>query len=144
MDKGNMSLGYRMIKTAIDKLASNNRTGTIPIGEQLLGKIYLEIIKNEKKIGGWTIIRNMGFILKNVPTAMKKAEYHFGREIKLAREIGAMGIVAQSHLDLGIIYKLRKRDAQAIEHLQKAIPIFEETNAYVYLEQAKKELMSVK
>ena len=114
------------------------------MAEGILGKIYLEINKGEKKIGFATIVKNLGFILKNVPTAMKKAEYHYGRAITLAENIGAKGTIGQAHLDLGVIYKIKKKNAKAINHFEKAIPIFKETGAYVYLKQAEEALASLK
>jgi len=122
----------------------NQRKAATATCEQILGKVYLEIIKGEKAIGLTTIVKNFGFILKNVPTAVKKAEYHFHKAIELAEKIGSTGTIGQSHLDLGTIYKIKKKNAQAIEHLEKAIPIFKETGAYVYLEQAEEALATLK
>jgi hypothetical protein len=46
-----------------------------------------------------------GFLLKNIPFADKKAKHHFKKAIELAKEIGAKGILAQSCLALGFLYK---------------------------------------
>ncbi len=144
LDKGNLGQGLTTIKETMTTYSSNNRKSMLPIVEQMIGKIYLKIIKGEKKLGPLTILNNIGFIIQNVPFAVQKAEYHYGRAITLAEEIGAVGTIGQAHLDLGTIYKIKKKNAKAIEHLEKAIPIFKETGAYVYLEQAEDTLASLK
>ena len=144
LDKGYMAKGLKVTEDGIKTFAINNRKGLIPLGELILGKIYLRIIKGKKPISPMMIIKNLGFIIKNVPFAVKKAEVHFNRAIALAKEIGAKGVMGQAHLNLGILYKLKKRNSEAIEHFEKAIPIFEETGAYVFLKQAKEALASLK
>jgi len=65
------------------------------------------------------------------------------KAITLGKTIGAIGIEAQVHLDLGTFYKLKKRYQDARQHLEKAIQIFDETGAYAFLERAEAELASI-
>jgi len=83
------------------------------------------------------IAKNIGFLAKNVPFAGKKAEEHFNKTIELAKELGAKGLLGTNYLDLGLLYKARKRTDQARQCISKAIQIFEECEAEVYLAQAK-------
>ena len=82
-------------------------------------------------------------MIKNVPFAGKKAEEHFNKTIELAKEIGAKWFLGISYLELGLLYKDRKRTDQARQSFSKAIPIFEECGAEVYLAQAKETLASL-
>jgi sugar phosphate isomerase/epimerase len=89
------------------------------------------------------LARNIGFMVKNVPAAGKRAEEHFKRTIEIAKEVGAKSWVAVSYRDLGLLHKTKKRTDQAKECISKAIQIFEELEAEVYLKQAKEALATI-
>jgi tetratricopeptide (TPR) repeat protein len=88
-------------------------------------------------------MRNLGFVVKNLPFARGKAEQHLQRAIELADEIGARVISSQAYFDLALLHKSRKRPERAKECLSEAIAIFEECGASVYLKQAKQTLVSL-
>ena len=71
------------------------------------------------------------------------AEDHFKRSIEVAKEVGAKGWMAVSYLDLGLLHKAKKRTDQAKECFSKAIGLFEQCEATVYLKQAKEALASL-
>jgi tetratricopeptide (TPR) repeat protein len=93
-----------------------------------------------KKISLSTLAKNLGFFIKNIPFAGKKAESHFKKAIDVAKEIGAKGILAQAHLDLGLLHKAKGRSDRARDCISKAIELFEQCEAEVYLKQAKEAL----
>jgi len=88
-------------------------------------------------------VKNIGFLVKNVPFSGKKAKPHLKKSIELSTEIGAKGNIGGAYLDLGLFYKAIKRNQQARECLSEAIKIFEECEAELYLRQAKKEMESI-
>jgi hypothetical protein len=61
------------------------------------------------RLGLWTIIKNLGFILKEVPFARHKAETYLRRIIEVGREIGASGYM-QSHAahNLELVHRLNR------------------------------------
>ena len=61
----------------------------------------------------------------------------------LAKEIEAKGLLGTTYLDLGLFYKARKRTDQARECISKAIQVFEECKAEVYLAQANEAFESL-
>ena len=71
-----------------------------------------------------------------------EAETHFKKAIQLAKEIG--GSAGRTYLDLGLLHKSRKRIDKAKESISEAIKIFEDTEAEVFLKQAREELESLK
>ena len=77
------------------------------------------------------------------PFASQKAEAHFNKAIEVAKEIEAEGIQCLAYLDLGLLHKARGRNDQAREYVSEAIRLFEEGEAEVYLEEAKKVLASL-
>lgn len=140
ISNGQMSYGFEKLLGLLETFRRQKRV-SMEIGTLLtIGKVYFEIIQGSAPISFSMLIRNLGFIIKHVPSAYKKSIYWYTQAIELAEEIGAIGIEAQAHLDLGIIHKVKKQDAKAREHFEKAIDIFEEIGAYAFLKQAKKEL----
>ncbi len=140
IEKGRMSQGFEMVKEIEQTSFRCHRKGVLPFFWYALGKIYLEIIQQTKPISILTILKNIGFIIQNVPTAYKKAIYWYSKSIEMAEETGAIGIKAQALLDLGIIYRIKKQNDKAKKSLETAIEIFEEVGAYAFLKQAKQEL----
>jgi len=90
------------------------------------------------------ILKNAGFLAKNVPFASKKAEGYFNKAAESAKRSGAKGFQAMAHLGLGLLHKAKKRNSKAKKSLLTAIETFEECGAKVYLEQAREALESLK
>ena len=140
---GQMSLGVGMLKDAINLSIKNERKPFQGIFEHLLGKVYLQLVENKDPVGLSMIAKNIGFLLKSVPFAHKKAEAQFNKTIEIARENGAKNLLAQAYLDLGLLHKAKKRTDKARRCISEAIKIFEECGAKVYLEQAKEAIESL-
>jgi len=140
---GQMSKGLKMVEKVRDMFQKNKRRGRLAMPEYILGKIYLQIVAGENLPSFSILARNIGFVVKNVPAAGKKAEDHFKRTIEIANEIGAKSWIAVSYLDLGLLHKAKKRTDQARECISEAIKIFEEIEAEVFLKQAKETLASL-
>ena len=140
IEKGRMFEGLDIAKEMEQTVIMQQRRGAVPIARIILGKIYLEIIQKSKPISTLTMLKNIGFIIQNVPTAYKKAIYWYSKSIEMSEETGAIGMKAQALLDLGIIYRIKKQNQKAKEHLETAIEIFEEVGAYTFLKQANQEL----
>jgi class 3 adenylate cyclase/tetratricopeptide (TPR) repeat protein len=140
--KGHMKQGLRMLEEARHALIKNQRRVGYAVSEYILGKVYAQIATGPTP--DFSIMaKNIGFLVKNVPFAGKKAEEHFNKAIEILREIGAKGYLGGAYLDLGLFYKARKKNQQARECISEAIKIFEECEAEVYLKQAKNELESL-
>ena len=111
--------------------------------EYILGKIYLQIAVGENLPSFSILARNIGFMVKNVPAARKKAEDHFKRTIEIAKEVGAKSWIAVSYMDLGLLHKTKKQNDRAKDCISKAIELFEQCEAEIYLKQAKEALASL-
>jgi len=109
-----------------------------------IGKVYARVVLGESERSLSLIAKNIGFLVKNVPLAGKKAEAYYAKAIEVAKEIGAKGILGQACLDLGRLHRAKKRDAQAGECFAMAVEAFTKCNATAYLQQAEEELASVK
>jgi tetratricopeptide (TPR) repeat protein len=112
--------------------------------EFVLGTFYLQIVLRNDEFSLPIKIKNIAFLVKHIPRSSKKAEAHFNKAIETAKEIGAKGLLAQSYHGLGLLHKAKKRTDQAEECIARAIELFEQCEAEVYLKQAKESLAALK
>lgn len=140
---GNMSQGLRMLEDDSKACLEADRKAFHARVEHVLGSVYLQIVLGEGDLSLSTALKNLGFLIKNVPFAAKKAELHFDRAIDVAKEIGAKGTLAQAYLDLGLLHKAKKRKEKARECLSKAVEYFELCEVETFLKQAREELESL-
>jgi len=142
--EGEISRGFKMLERAHRAFTENGRRPAIAMIEHIFGRIYLQIVEGGGSIDFPAIIKNIGFLIKNVPRASKKAEHHFNKAIEGASDIGANGLLGQIYLDLGLLHKAKNRSDQAHNCFSKAVQIFEECEAEVYLKQANDALEALR
>jgi tetratricopeptide (TPR) repeat protein len=121
----------------------NQSRQRLAIMAYIWGKLYLQIVEGRGGRDFSTLVRNVGFLIRSVPFAAKKAEDHFNRAIEIAREIGAKGALGQAYLDLGLLHRAKGKKDAARECICLAIQFFEECEAEVFLKQAQKALESL-
>jgi class 3 adenylate cyclase/tetratricopeptide (TPR) repeat protein len=141
--KGNLSQGVKKFETVQRIWIETRRECLYAASENMLGRVYSEISHGGKEIRLSMIFKNIGFLLRNFPFATKKAEEHFMNSIHIAEKIGAKGTLGKSCLDLGLLYKAKRKKDQARVYLSKAIQAFELCEAETYLRQAKEALASL-
>ena len=88
-------------------------------------------------------MKNIGFLIKNLPFAKKKAENHLIKTLGLSDEIGAKGLKGQALFALGRLYMGKKRHEEAREYLTKAIEVFGLCQIETYKKQAEDALTSL-
>ncbi len=138
--KGHMGKGLRMLKEAQQMFLDNQRKTFYGLSEYILGKVYLQIVQREKKTDLSTMVKNIGFLVKTIPFASKKAEDHLSRAIEISKEIGAKGVLGQAYLDLGLLHKAKGKKDKARPCIYEAVNLFEQCEAEVYLKHAKEAL----
>jgi class 3 adenylate cyclase/tetratricopeptide (TPR) repeat protein len=141
--KGQMSQGLKLLEKGQRDCLENQVRTVYARSEYVLGKVYSQIAEGSGPISLSTMAKNMGFLIKNVPFASKKAEEHFNRAIEVAKEIGAKGTMGMAYLDLGLLYRMKGKTEQARKYISEAIQIFERTEAEGFLKQAKEALASL-
>ena len=137
-----MGQGLKMIEGALRTCHENERKFWSAMIERTLGRVYLQIVDKSTTVSLTTMAKNAGFMLKNVPSAGKKAEEHFNKAIEVAKEIGAKSLQGQAYLDLGRLHKAKGKSNQAQECFTTALKIFEGCQSKVFLKQAKEALTS--
>jgi len=143
MAKGQMSQGLEMLEKGRQMYLDYEGTTFYAQAEYILGEAYLQIVQRAAPMRLSTVAKNIGFLVKNVPFASKKAEEHFGKAIQVAEEIGAKGILGQAYLGLGFLHKATKRRDQALDCISRASQLFEECGADGPLKHAKETLASL-
>ena len=139
-----MSRGLTMIEEVRGICEECGGKYMVIMAEFILGRIYKQIAEGAGPLSPAIVAKNIGFLLKNVPFAAKKAENHFQKAIDLAQEIGAKGFLGQATLELGLLHKIKGRTDEARKCISDAVRLFEECEADVFLKQAKEELASLK
>ena len=141
--KGHMARGLKMGADMAQSFLETPRKYNYAASEYILGRVYFQIMRGAGPISLSTVAKNIFFLLKNVPWASIKAETHFNKAIQAAKEIGAKGLLGQAYLALGLLHKAKKRSDQAGECLYKAVQLFEQCEADVFLQQANEALASL-
>jgi class 3 adenylate cyclase/tetratricopeptide (TPR) repeat protein len=143
MVEGQMGQGLRMLEQSRQMSLDQESPLVYVYVEYLLGKAYLQIVERAAPMSFSTMTKNIGFLVKNVPFAGKKAEEHFSKAIEVAKEIGAKGTLGQAYLGLGLLKKAMKRKNQALDSISQAIKVFEDSGADGPKKQAQEALASL-
>jgi len=143
ISQGNFNKGLRIIEHTAKAFLESDSRYRYATANYSLGKVYAKIAGREGKKSLSLLAKNIGFLMKNIPLAGKKAENHYNRTIDVAREIGAKGTLGLACLDLGLLYKLKKKPDKAKEYISESIEIFEQCQAESYLKKAKNALESL-
>jgi class 3 adenylate cyclase/tetratricopeptide (TPR) repeat protein/energy-coupling factor transporter ATP-binding protein EcfA2 len=141
--KGQMNQGLRLVEDAQRECLENGRKYLYALSYYLLGKLYLQIVEGAAPVSVSLVLKNIGFLIKNVPFAKQKATENLKKAIEMAEEIGAKGILGMSYLDLSLLHKAKGEKDKAREYISVATQLFEECDAETYLAQAKEVLVSL-
>ena len=77
-----------LFENAQNNLVRNKKRVHYLISEYILGEVYTQIATGPKPSLS-IMVKNIGFLIKNVPFAAKRAEEHLTRAIEISKEIGA-------------------------------------------------------
>jgi class 3 adenylate cyclase/tetratricopeptide (TPR) repeat protein len=142
--RGNLNEGITSIKSALQTHYENEERWRWALINYMLGKVYLQIVQGGGGKKDFSFFaKNIGFLIKTVPFAQKKAENHLMEAIQTAKEIGAKSVLGQACLDMGRLRQSKGNPAEARKYIAEAIQLFEECEADVYLKQAKDALASL-
>jgi tetratricopeptide (TPR) repeat protein len=140
--KGQMQHGIRLLDKAQKVLIENQRKSNYALSEYVFGEVNSQIATGTKPSLS-IMAKNIGFLVKNVPFATKKAEEHFNKAIELYSEIGMKGFLGQAFLSRGLLYKANKRTDDSRQSILDAIDLFKECEAEGWLKQANEALDSL-
>lgn len=130
---GELGRGLGQIEEARVRFQRERRSGPVAIAEVVLGEIYLQIARGEAKASAGTMLRNLGFVLTNVPFAAKKARKHLWRAIAIGRKYGMGFHLARCLFDIAEFEISRGKPAAAMPLLEEAREIAEAQGLDAYV-----------
>ena len=137
--EGKMKKGMELMNRARIAVRENHKIFFCVWADLLMAKVYYQLAYGPKPRLG-LLANNAGFLVKHVPFASKKAIGFYNKAIEGAEKISALSHLGQACLDLGLIYKFKKRHGQAKEYFERAVESFYTCGAHVFLTQAEAEL----
>ena len=141
--KGKMSEGLNRLESALKVFYETNNKLFIIQYERTLAMVYYQVVAKTSPISFSRMAKNVGFILKNVPSAGKKAEEHFNKAIEAAKEIGAMTLVGIALHELALLHIAIKKNDKARICLTEAIEVLEQCGSEGGLKVAKEAMASL-
>jgi len=135
--QGNLQAGISLVESASQEFLESQRNVLRSLAESILGSIYLQIFQGSGNKSPALLVRNLGFIVKNIFSIKSKAEKHLSQGIQLAKETGAKGFLGQPCLQMSVFFKLKGESGKAQEYLSEAIQVFEECDLQVHLQRAR-------
>lgn len=141
--KGEMAKGIGLLEDARKRWRANNARLRYATSENILGQLYLRMLKRESGLDLGLLAKNIGFLVRNLPAAAKKSEAHFRGAIELADGMGNMSIRGQGYLGLAHLYGASGRMDQARACARQAVDDFESANAGAHAERARQAAASL-
>jgi class 3 adenylate cyclase/tetratricopeptide (TPR) repeat protein len=141
--RGHLWSGVRAIRKHIKRSLAEGKVYHAQTSHFILGSIYLKLALHQGKLAGGALLRNMPFLVWHLPGAAGKAEHHFKTAVRLADRIGALGLKAQACLDLGRLYRSRRKNELAEPLIRQSMGLFGKLGADCHLQQAATELNSL-
>jgi class 3 adenylate cyclase/tetratricopeptide (TPR) repeat protein len=140
--RGHLWFGIRAIRKHIKRSLAEGKVYHAQTFHFILGSIYLKLALRQGRLAGWSLLRNLPFLVLHLPGAAGKAEDHFKTAVRLTDRIGALGVKAQACLDLGRLYKHRRQYDMAEPLIRQSVALFDKLGADHHLRQATAELNS--
>ena len=131
---GRMAEGVRWIEGCIEKFEAWRTPHQVAFAHLVLGELYLQMVLREVKVPLGALVRNLGFVLTAGPFAARRAQRHLEEATRVGRDVGVLGVLARSLLDLGLLARARRRPAEARRHLEEAQRVAQPLEAGVLAE----------
>lgn len=117
---GNIAEGIRLLEQAISKRESEGYWAAADWYRLFLGDVYLQIIEGNEKVPFATLSRNLPILFKVKGTASSRVRALMAHVLANPRFHPDGHIVGRAQMILGLLYKVKKKPAPAMEHLTEA------------------------
>jgi class 3 adenylate cyclase/tetratricopeptide (TPR) repeat protein len=138
--KGELGRGVRMGEELIGWFEENENKFRLAYHLCRIGNIYLKMAQRQGSTEISFLVRNFRFLMRNILVAGRKAEESLRKSVEVSRQIGAIGILGEASLGLGLLYKTKGKTYEAEKYFSEAIEAFEKSGAEGYLKQAREAL----
>ena len=141
---GQFSRGLKRTKAGLRLLSATGRFYSRYLVEIGLAEIYFQIATRTHPLKFWSAIKNLGFILKEVPFAKRKAKAYLNRVKQVGEAVGATGFVhGHALLNLGLLHQQSGSQEQAKECLVEAQRLLSQCNSETGCQQVRQALRAL-
>ena len=140
MAEGHFRQGWKMIAGAQRWWLTNGAHWRYAFAELLSGELFSALACSTAPIKLFSLVRNLGFLLLNLPFAERKAVHHYCRAIDAAHKVGAEAMEGQAYLGLGYLYRGKGKRNQALHCFASAMELFKRCGAKTFLRKAEEGL----
>jgi tetratricopeptide (TPR) repeat protein len=124
--QGNISEGIRLIEQAILKRENEGYRGVADWFRLVLCEVYLQIIAGNEKPPLPVLLKNLPIILKVIVTAPSRIRALVASVLENPTFDPEGSFVGWANMILGQLYKIKRKDTLAVQHLTEARRIFSE------------------
>ena len=136
ISQGNLNKGRKIIEQSASTFLKSGSMYRYATANYTLGKVYARIASGQGEKSLSLLAKNIGFLMINIPLSSRKAVEYYNKAIEVARKIGAKGTLGVVCLELGILYKFRKKPDMAKTYISESIKLFSKCEAKSYLKKA--------
>ena len=110
---GELGAGVSWIRKSMRQFDTWGNRNFVALGHMILGEIYLQMALREQVPPLPVILKNIGFVIVNMPLAGIKARKHLNEAIRMSREFDMPGHLARSLYGLGRLYMAKNQEDRA-------------------------------
>jgi class 3 adenylate cyclase len=119
--EGNIRKGIRLLEEAILKREREGYRNAADWYRQILGDVYLQIIGGNERLPLLSILKNLPILLKVMVTASARIRALMTRVLENPHNYDPAGHHAgHAEMILGLLFKIKKKRALALQHLTEA------------------------
>ncbi len=132
---GAMAPGVRQIHESIRYASEHENYFSLGVGHMTLGELYLQMTLATEHLPFRVVLKNLGFLLRTVPVATRKARSHLEKALATFRALDSPSYAARTLMDLGLLDQAKNRPDDARSKLDDARAIAESVEATVLVEE---------
>jgi tetratricopeptide (TPR) repeat protein len=142
--KGQISQGLRMMEEAHRIFIEDERFFSLYIAEYTLAEIYLKMAMRAQGLNFRIFLKNLIFIITELPFARRRAEAHLNRIIHVGQELKSQGFMhGQALFNMGLLLRSKGNKAAAMAYFNEALLIFQRCCSVSSLKRCQEALDSV-
>jgi len=96
ISQGKLNKGMGIVEDASKSFLESDSRYRYATANYTIGKVYARVVLGEGERSLSLIAKNIGFLVKNIPLARKKAEAYFGKAIETFKRCGATTYLKQA------------------------------------------------
>ncbi len=118
--QGKISQGIGLLEGAISMREAEGYRACADWYRLFLCEVYLQIIGGKEKLSFAALLRNLPILLRVFATAFSRVRTQMTLVLENPRWSGGGHFVGHAQLILGLLYKIKKKRALAVQHLTEA------------------------